>query len=61
MALSSGYFERIHEAADSAERAYNHGDIEEAAEYMEEVKSIATEFLEELERSYEEGEDVSEE
>jgi hypothetical protein len=56
MALSSDYFERIHDGADSAERAYNDGDMEEAAEYMQEVADIAAEFLEELERHYEEGE-----
>ncbi len=37
MALSSDYFERIIEAVESSERAYDNGDMEEAAEYMEEV------------------------
>jgi hypothetical protein len=31
--------------------------MEEAAEYMQEISDIAGEFLEELERSYEEGEE----
>jgi len=50
MALSSDYFERIIEAVESSERAYDNGDMEEAAEYMEEVWHIAADFLEELER-----------
>ncbi|UCF86223.1 MAG: hypothetical protein JSV50_11525 [Desulfobacteraceae bacterium] len=57
MPLSFDYFERIIEAVESSERAYENGDMEEAAEYMEEVRHIAKEFLEELERSQEEGED----
>jgi hypothetical protein len=56
MALSSNYFERIIEAVESSEQAYNDGDMEEAAEYMEEVWHIAAEFLEELKRHQEEGE-----
>ena len=55
--LSSDHFERIREALDHAETVYNNGDMEEAAEYMQEISDIAGEFLEELERSYEEGED----
>ena len=50
MALSSDYFERIIEAVESSERAYDNGDMEESAEYMEEVWHIAADFLEELER-----------
>ena len=56
MELSSNYFERIIEAVESSEQAYNDGDMEEAAEYMEEVWHIAAEFLEELERHREEDE-----
>lgn len=55
--LSSEHFERIREAVDYAETAYNDGDMEEVAEYIQEISDIAEEFLEELERSYEEGED----
>ena len=50
MALGSDYFERILEAVESSERAYDNGDMEETAEYMEEVRHTAAEFLEELER-----------
>jgi hypothetical protein len=57
MPLSFDYFERIIEAVESSERAYENGDMEEAAEYMGEVRHIAKEFLEELERGQEEGED----
>ena len=57
MPLKFDYFERIIEAVESSERAYEDGDMEDAAEYMEEVRHIAEEFLEELERSQEEGED----
>jgi len=57
MVLSSDYFERIQEAVESSERAYDDGDREEAVEYMQEVRAIATEFLEDMERHQEEGED----
>ena len=57
MPLRFDYFERIIEAVEISERAYENGDMEEAAEYMEEVRHIAEEFLEELKRSQEEGED----
>ena len=39
MALSSDYFERIIEAVKSSKRAYDNRDMEEAAEYMGEVRS----------------------
>jgi hypothetical protein len=48
MALSSDYFERIIEAVESSERAYDDRDMGEAAGYMEEVWHIATDFLEEV-------------
>ena len=57
MVLSSDYFERIQEAVESSERAYDDGDREEAVEYMQEVRAIATEFLEDMERHQKEGED----
>jgi flagellin-specific chaperone FliS len=57
MPLRFDYFERIIEAVEISERAYENGDMEEAAEYMEEVRHIGEEFLEELKRSQEEGED----
>jgi len=41
---------RILETVESSERAYDNGDLEEAAEYMEEIRHTAAEFLEELER-----------
>ena len=57
MPLRFDYFERIIEAVEISERAYENGDMEEAAEYMEEVRHIGEEFLEELKSSQEEGED----
>ena len=50
MARNSDYFERLQEAVENSERAYDNGDMEDAAEYMEEVREIAAEFLGELER-----------
>jgi hypothetical protein len=50
MALGSDYFERILEAVENSERAYDNGHMEDAAGYMEEVRHTAGEFLEELER-----------
>ena len=41
------------EAVESSERAYYDGDREEAVEYMQEVRAIATEFLEEMEHHQE--------
>jgi hypothetical protein len=49
MPLSSDYYERILYVVESSESAYNNGDTEEAATYMEEVKAIEIEFLEEVE------------
>ena len=49
MPLSSDYYERILDAVETSESAYNNGDMEEAAKYMEEVRAIAVEFLEEVE------------
>jgi len=40
----------ILEAVESLEGAYDNRDLEEAAEYMEEIRHTAAEFLEELER-----------
>lgn len=40
----------ILEAVESSERAYDNGDLEEAAEYMGEIRHTAAEFLKELER-----------
>ena len=55
MPLSSDYYERILDAVESSESAYNNGDMEEAAEYMEEVRAIAEEFLKEVEDFHKEG------
>ena len=61
MPLSSDYYGRILDAVESSESAYINGDIEEAANYMEEVRAIAVEFLEEVEDFQEEClEDVEE-
>lgn len=40
----------ILEAVESLEGAYDNRDLEEVAEYMEEIRHTAAEFLEELER-----------
>ena len=40
----------ILEAVESSVRAYDNWDLEEVAEYMEEIRHTAAEFLEELER-----------
>ena len=55
MPISSDYYERILDAVESSEAAYNNGDMEEAAKYMEEVRAIAVEFLEEVEDLREES------
>ena len=55
MPLSSDYYERILDAVESSESAYNSSDMEEAAKYMEEVRAIALQFLEEAEDFQEEG------
>lgn len=57
MAMNSDYFERIQEALEGSEIAYDNGDMEEAAQYLEELRDIATEFLEELERVQAEDEE----
>jgi hypothetical protein len=49
MPISSEYYERILDAIESSESAFEAGDTEEAAAYMEEVRAIAVEFLEEME------------
>ena len=55
--MNSDYFERIQEALEGSEIAYDNGDMEEAAQYLEELRDIATEFLEELERVQAEDEE----
>lgn len=50
MALSSDYFADIVEAVENAENAYESGNFNEAAEYMEEVRDAAARCLEEIER-----------
>jgi hypothetical protein len=51
MPLSSEYYERILDAVESSESAFDNGDMEEAATYMEEVRAIAAEDLEEMEET----------
>ena len=57
MAMNSDYFQRIQEALEGSEIAYDNGDMEEAAQYLEELRDTATEFLEELERVQAEDEE----